>query len=48
MQAIKQKKLTELSYSTFEFIKLPSISASLCPDTSVALQKTSQFVAAQI
>ena len=30
MQAIKQKKLTKLSYSTFEFIKLPSISASLC------------------
>ena len=29
MQAIKQKKLTKLSYSTFEFIKLPSISASL-------------------
>ena len=30
IQAIRQKKLTKLSYSTFEFIKLPSNSASLC------------------
>ena len=30
IQVMRQKKLTKLSYSTFEFIKLLSISASLC------------------
>ena len=32
IQAIRQKKLTKLSYSLFEFIKLSSTSASLCKD----------------
>ena len=46
IQAIRQKKLTKLSYSTFEFIKLPSISASLCASTIYPLEpeKPGKFI----